>query len=142
MNTTNETPPGERRQDAATILLVIGVALALVLAYQVLRGLAVDAENGERVREVLTFQARVILVAAAVVLATASILAAMLWRLAKATLAQERFPPEGLPKLLDAQPRKGVAAIYLGRNLRRAALVSAIAGIALALSAGWFALGL
>ena len=143
MSTTNETPePGGRRQDAAAILLVAAVVLILVVAYQVLHGLAASAGSDDRVREVLTIQARVILVAAALVLAAATALAVVLWRLAKATLAQERFPPEGLPRMLDAEPRKGVAAIYLGRGLRRAAVASALAGLLLSLSAAWFALRL
>jgi hypothetical protein len=91
------------------------------------------------VREVLAYQRGLIAFAAVLVLATATTLALLLWRLGQATLKQEAFPPAGLPRLLEAEPRRGVAAIYLGQRLRQAAVAAAVSGIAVSGAAAWFA---
>ena len=135
-------PPQGWRQHVPTIALLAAVALVLALAWHVLDQLSAGAANADAVDSVLASQRRVIGFAAVLVLAIALALAALLWRLGQATYAQERFPPAGLPKLLDAEPRKGVAAAYLGLRLRRAAVLAALVGVAIALSAAWFALHL
>jgi len=127
------------REQAGTALLVVAVVVILVLAYRVLHGMSVRAAHGEAVREILDYQRGLILFAAVLVLATAIALALLLWRLGRATLEQEIFPPAGLPKLIEAEPRRGVAAIYLGRRLRQAAVAAAVSGIAVSGAAAWFA---
>ena len=127
------------REHAGTALLVVAVAAILALAYHFMHGISVRAAQGGSVPEILGYQRGVILCAAVLVLATTLTLALLLWRLGEATFRQEVFPPAGLPKLIDAAPRRGVAAIYLGLHLRRAALVAALSGIALSGAAAWFA---
>jgi hypothetical protein len=118
--------------------LVGGVLVVLGLAYSVLHGMAERAAHGESISGMLAYIRNVLMFAAALVAITALSLAHLLWRLGQATRKQERFPPEGLPKLIEAAPRKGVAAIYLGRKLSRAAQFIAAAGILLALGALWY----
>jgi len=127
------------REHAGTALLVVAVAAILALAFHFLHGMSERAADGEAVSETLGTLRGVILCAAVLVLATALTLALLLWRLGQATLQQEAFPPRGLPKLIDAEPRRGVAAVYLGLRLRRAALIAALSGIVLAGGAAWFA---
>jgi hypothetical protein len=130
------------REFAWTVALVAAVAVILWLAYLSVHDLTLRAAQGDPVAEVLADDRRLVLFAALLVLATALTLAFLLWRVGQATFTQERFPPTGLPKLLDAQPRKGVAAAYLGLRLRRAAVVAAVSGVGLAVAAAWFALRL
>ena len=139
---TSGSSPNGWREHAGTLALFAIVLAVLVLAYHVLHDLSARAARGEGVSEALGYQRKLIGFSAVLVLVTATTLAALLWRLARATLRQEVFPPAGLPKLLDAKPRKGVAAIYLGRRLRVAALFSGLGGLALALAAAWYALRL
>jgi hypothetical protein len=138
--TSSSTPPNGWREHAATVALVVVVVAVLALAYHVLHDLSLRAARGEGVREALDFQHRMMGYAAMLVLLTSSMLAVVLWRVGRATAAQERFPPEGVPKVLDAEPRKGVAAIYLGRRLCLAALIAGLGGLALALVAALYLL--
>jgi len=138
--TSSSTPPDGWREHAATVALVVVVLAVLALSYHVLHDLSLRAAHGEGVREALDLQQRMMGCAALLVLLSSSVLAAALWRVARATIAQERFPPDGVPKLLDAKPRKGVAAIYLGRRLRLAALIAGLGGLGLALGAALYLL--
>ena len=138
--TSSSTPPNGWREHAATVALVAGVVGVLVLAYHVLHTLSLRAAGGEGVGEALAYQHKVMGFAAILVLVTTTTLAALLWRLGRATLAQERFPPDNVQKLLDARPRKGVAAIYLGRRLMLAAAIAALGGVGMALAAAWYLL--
>ena len=138
--TSSPTPPNGWREHAATIALFALVIAMLALAYYVMHDQSLRAAGGEGVREELDSQHKVMGVAAVLVLVTSATLAALLWRLGSATIAQERFPPDGVQRLLDARPRKGVAAIYLGRRLVLAAATAALGGVGMALAAAWYLL--
>jgi len=124
-------PVARRRRDRYwSALLVFGVLAALWLIRTTLQDRG-EPVNLEQTLDSLRFLRNATWAGAVLVLGTGLALARLLLRVGNATRDQERFPPEGTAQLLDAAPRKGVAALYLARNLRLAGIACAILSVAL-----------
>ena len=140
---TNPSPPardkGKQRELFASIALVGGVALALWAGHAVLQDMGDRAASGQ-VDQAMQFVRNLMLVAATVSIGMMLLLARLLLRIARATEAQQRFPPEGLPRWLEAEPRRGVASLYLARRLVFAARGCVAMALVAAVIAGWMML--
>ena len=126
--------PGAGRRLAVHLSLVVLAGVALIAILQAYQPALLEWASRDPARTRSRAQLLIAMVAL-IVLAPLAGFATYIWRLGTRTLAEERFPPEGLAVIRDVLVTRGAAARARGRLMRRfaSALFVMIALMALVL---------
>lgn len=137
--TSSAMAPGEL---VGLLALAVTLIAALWLAQHYLDGLGQTAlEDTVAMSDALARGRFVILLGAALILSTAAVLGRLVWRIGKATIEQQHFPPEGIVSV-EWRSRDGAEAVRLGELFCRVGLATGAIGVVGAIVAIVYALSI